>query len=139
MSAVLATAGWVALPGTITTATWQSLRQYLAPDLRTLASEGGFRYRISGQTVMVRLAPAPDDLVYLRPLQAANGQFRQDVKEVLVRDTVKIDLSKDLRPRLLAKGAAGELSLDQLGAFQAALFSVEDPFPVLREILAGNP
>jgi hypothetical protein len=135
----MATAGWAALPPTITPSIWQSLSQYLAPGLRALGAEAGFRYRISGQTVMVRLAPVPDELIYLRPLQAANGRFRQDSGEVLARDTVDIDLSKDLRPQLQARGAAGELSLDQLGSFQAALFSVVDPMPVLREIFADNP
>ena len=135
----MATAAWTTLPSAITPSIWQSLNHYLAPELRALGAEAGIRYRISGQAVMVRLAPVPDDLVYIRPLQAVDGQLRRDVHDILVRDTVEIDLSKDLRPRLLAKRASGELSLDQLGAFQAALYSVEDPFPILREIVADNP
>jgi hypothetical protein len=139
MTAAMVTAPWTALPAAITPSIWQSLSHYVAPDIRALAAEAGLRYRVEGQTVMARLAPVPDDLVYIRPLQAVDGRFRRDVNEILVRDTVEIDLSKDLRPRLLAKRASGELSLDQLGAFQAALYSVDDPFPILREIVADNP
>ena len=90
----MATAAWTTLPSAITPSIWQSLNHYLAPELRALGAEAGIRYRISGQAVMVRLAPVPDDLVYIRPLQAVDGQLRRDVHDILVRDTVEIDLPR---------------------------------------------
>jgi hypothetical protein len=134
------TDGWTALPPTITPSIWQSLIQYLKPDLRALAADAGLRYRIAGHTVMVRLDPViDDDLVYVKPLQSSDGKLKKDFAEILTADAVDIDLSHNLRPQLQANLLAGTLTLAQLGSFQAALYSAPDPKPVLLEILADNP
>jgi hypothetical protein len=132
--------GWAALPPPITLSIWRSLGQYLAPELRTLAADAGFRYRALGQTVIVRVdRVGGEDLVYAKPLQTGDGRLKKDVDEILSANTVTADLARAVRPRLQANLTAGTLSLDQLGAFQAALYSVQDPVPVLRQILEDNP
>jgi hypothetical protein len=131
---------WAALPPTITPSIWHALSQRVTGGLRTFAAEAGFRFRVSAQTVLVRAdAQSGHDFVYAKPLQSREGRLRANLADILSENTVAVDLSTALRPRLQAKFVAGELSLDQLGSFQAALYSTQDPIPVLQQILDDNP